>query len=64
MATHVDLKAAEEFLRNKTYPEGILKDKGKISNFRKTCRNFRIVNGYLMYKEKRRVVFEVEKEQR
>ena len=29
MATHVDLKAAEEFLRNKTYPKGILKDKEK-----------------------------------
>ena len=29
MATHVDLKAAEEFLRNKTYRKGILKDKGK-----------------------------------
>ena len=29
MAAHVDLKAVEEFLRNKTYPKGILKDKGK-----------------------------------
>ena len=29
MATHVDLKAVEEFLRNKTYPKGILKDKEK-----------------------------------
>ena len=61
MATHVDLKAVEEFLRNKTYPKGILKDKGKKSNFRKACKNFSIVNGDLMYKEKRRVVFEVER---
>ena len=45
MMTHVDLKAVEEFLRNKTYPKGILKDKGKKSNFRKTCENFSIVNG-------------------
>ena len=28
MATQVDLKAVEEFLRNKTYPKDILKDKG------------------------------------
>ena len=61
MATHVDLKAVEEFLRNKTYPKGILKDKGKKSNFRKACKNFSIVNGDLMYKEKRRVLFEVER---
>ena len=59
MATHVDLKAAEEFLRNKTYPKGILKHKGKKSNFRKACKNFSIVNGDLMYKQKRRFVFEV-----
>ena len=52
LATHVDLKAFEEFLRNKTYPKGILKDKGKKSNFRKPCKNFSIVNGDLMYKEK------------
>ena len=57
----MDLKAAEEFLRNKTYPKGILNDKGKISNFRKACKNLSIVNGDLMYKEKRRVVFEVER---
>ena len=56
MKTHVDLKAVEEFVRNKTYPKGILKDKGKKSNFRKACKNFRIVNGDLMYKEKQRVV--------
>ena len=61
MATHVDLKAVEEFLKNKTYPKGILNDKGKISNFRKACKNLSIVNGDLTYKEKRRVVFEVER---
>ena len=61
MVTHVDLKAVEESLRNKTYPKGILKGKGKKSNLRKACKNFSIVNGDLMYKEKRRVVFEVER---
>ena len=61
MVTHEDLKAVEEFLRNKTYLKGTLKDKRKKSNFRKACKNFSIVNGDLMYKEKRRVVFEVER---
>ena len=61
MTTHVDLKAVKEFLRNKTYPKGILKHNGKKSNFRKACKIFSIVNGDLMYKEKRRVVFEVER---
>ena len=61
MATHVDLKAVEEFLRNKTYPKGILKGKGKKSNFKKACKNFSIANGDLMYNKKREVVFEVER---
>ena len=62
MATHRDLKTVEEFLTNKTYPKGILKDKGKKSNITKACKNvFSIVNGDLMYKEKRRVVIEVER---
>ena len=61
MATHVDVKAVEEFLRNKTYPKGVLKDKGKKSNFRKAWKNFSVINGDLMYKEKRRIVFEVER---
>ena len=57
----MDLKGAEEFLRNKTYLKGILKDKGKKSDFGKACKNFSIFDGDLMYKEKRRVVFEVER---
>ena len=57
----MDLKAVGEFSRNKTYPKGILKDKRKKSSFRKACKNFSIVNGDLMYKEKQRVVFEVER---
>ena len=52
----MDVKAVEEFLRNKTYPKGILKGKDKKSNFRKACKNFSIVNG-----NERRVVFEVER---
>ena len=42
-------ESQEEFLRNKTYPKGILKDREKKCNFRKACKNFRIVNGDLMY---------------
>ena len=52
---HVDLKAVEEFLRNKTYPKSILKDKGKESSFRKACKKFSSVNGDLMYKEMQRL---------
>ena len=61
MVTHVDLNAVEEFLRNKTYPKGVLKDKGEKINLRKACKSFSIVSGDLMYKEKRRVVFEAER---
>ena len=61
MATHRNLKAVEEFLKNKTYPKGISKDKGKKSNITKACKNFSIVNGDLIYKEKRRVAFEVQR---
>ena len=47
-------------MRNKTYPKGTLKYKGKKSNFGKACKSFRILNGGLMYKEKWRAAFEVE----
>ena len=44
--------------RSKCYPEDISKDKGKKANFRKSCKNFKIVDGYLTYKGKRRVTFD------
>lgn len=55
---HVDLKKIESFLRSKSYPQEISKDKGKKANFRKSCKNFKIVDGHLSYKEKRRVIFD------
>ena len=46
---HVDLREIEIFVRSKCYPEVISKDKGKKANFRKSCENFRIVDGSLTY---------------
>ena len=51
----------KNFGKNKTYPKGILKDKGKKSNFRKAYKNFSIFNWDLIYKQKRRAVVEVER---
>ena len=61
MAKNVDLNTIEEFVRNKIYPQNIAKDKGKKSNFRKACKKFNIVDGHLMYKGKRRVVYKEER---
>ena len=55
---HVDLRKIENFVRSKCYPEDISKDKGKKANFRKSCKNFKIVDGYLTYKGRRRVIFD------
>ena len=43
---HVDLRKLENFVRSK----------GKKANFRKPCKNFKIVDEYLMYKRKRVVI--------
>ena len=55
---HVDLKVVEEFLRRKTYPTEISKDRGKKANFRRNCRNFSLKSGELYYKDSRKVIFE------
>ena len=51
----VYLRKVENFV--KVYPEDISKDKSKRANFRKSCKNVKIVDGYLTYKGKRRVTF-------
>ena len=55
---HVDLRKIENFVRNKCYPEDISKDEGKKANFRKSCKNFKIIDGHLTYKGKRRMIFD------
>ena len=55
---HVDLWKTEKFVRSKCYPEDISQDKVKKANFRKSCKNFKIVHGYhLIYKGKRSMTF-------
>ena len=54
----VDLRKTDNFVRSKCYPEDKLKDKGKKANFRKSCKNFKIVDGHLTYKGKRMVTFD------
>ena len=49
----VNLRKIENFARSKYHPEDISKDKGKRANFRKFCKNFKIVEWHLTYKEKR-----------
>ena len=50
---HVDLRKIENFVRSKYYSEDILIDKRKRGNFRKSCKNFKIIDGDLTYKRKR-----------
>ena len=47
---HVNLKVVEEFVRRKTYPKEIAKDKGKKANFRRSCKSFSIKDGELFHK--------------
>ena len=60
---HIDMRKVENYMRNQAYPEEILCDKGKISNFWKAYRNVSVTNRRLMYKEKRSVSFEKEVQQ-
>ena len=54
---HVDFKKLENFVRSECYPEDISKDKGKKVNSRKSCKNFKIIDGrHLTYKGKRKVI--------
>ena len=55
---HVGLRKIENFVRSKYYSEDISKDEGKRAHFRKFCKNFKIVDGHLIYKGKRRVIFD------
>ena len=59
---HVDLASVEKYARNKTYPSSII-SRGEKANFRRQCRNFNIVDGQLMYKEKRLVITSKERQQ-
>ena len=54
---HVDLRKIENFFRSEHYPENISKDKGKLANFRKSCKNFKIDDGHLTYKGEKKVIF-------
>ena len=44
-----DLRKIENFVRSKCYPEEISKDGRKKVSFRKSCKNFKIVDGHLTY---------------
>ena len=48
---HVDLRRIENLVRSK----------GKIVNFRKTCENFKIVDEILIYIGKRWVIFDTDR---
>ena len=52
-----ELRKIKNFVLSKCYPEDVSKDKGKKANFRKTCKNFKIIDGNLRYKVKRRMIF-------
>ena len=54
----VDLTKIENIIRSKCYHEDISKDKGKKANFIKSYKNFKIVEGHVIFKEKRRVIFD------
>ena len=45
---HIDLKKTENFVRSK----------GKTANFRKPCKNFKIIHEILTYNGKRSVIFD------
>ena len=51
---HIVLGKIENFVRTKYCLEDISIDKGKRGNFRKSCKNFKIIDGHLTYKGKRR----------
>ena len=47
MVNHIDFGDVINFLREKSYLEGIKNDKGKQANFRKACKNFNLVDGQM-----------------
>ena len=56
--THVKFIEIYNYLSDKTYPEHTgcigLTDKGLKSNFRKACKNFKVMHNELRYKRKRK----------
>ena len=57
MATkHVDLKDVEMYEQDGSYTAEI-NSVGQKRNFRKACKNFSIVDGHLIFKNSRRVIF-------
>ena len=48
----------QKFVRSKCYPEVISKDKRKKTNFRESCKNYKMVDGHLTYEGKRRMTFD------
>ena len=52
------MRKIENFVKSKCYPEDISKGKGKRANVRKSCKNFKIFDGYVTYKGKERMVFD------
>ena len=46
----------DNFFRSKYYSEDISKDKGKRANLRKSCEDFKVVDGYLTCIGKRMVI--------
>ena len=56
MAHHVDLKAIENYIRTKQYPEEI-RDKGQKANFRRATKKFSLQNG-IFCKDGRMVITE------
>ena len=55
---HIDLRKIRNFVRRKSYPEDISKNKGKKANFGNSSKNFKIIDGHLTYKGKRSVINE------
>ena len=53
----VDQKQTLNFVISKCYPDAA-KDKGKKTDFKKLCRNFKVVDRHLTYKRKRKVIFD------
>ena len=54
----IDLRKIRNFVRRKSYPEDISKNKGKKANFGNSSKNFKIIDGHLTYKGKRSVINE------
>ena len=51
---YVDLRKIGNFVRNKCCPEYISKDKGKKADFKKSFENFKIADGHVTYKGKKK----------